>query len=193
MDRNISANGSRERGCPRCEVCGKVVRTRGVGRVGVWCPGCLGDALPFVHIEAEGDFRGALRDYREGLGSRAGEFEGLRFDPFGEEERGVLGNLDETMKKCSFVSGDDVMNRLREGAMKEGCSLSLMFHNIRSAKGPGLELLEAELRRWGVPWDVVGLAETWLDVESEKTIRVKGFSAVFASRKLKGGGGWLFC
>ena len=29
-------------GCPRCAVCGRVVRVRGVGRVGVWCSGCLG-------------------------------------------------------------------------------------------------------------------------------------------------------
>ena len=90
------------------------------------------------------------------------------------------------------TSGDEIRNRLREGAAKEGCSLSLLFHNIRSAKGPGLELLEAELRRWGVPWDAVGLAETWLDDESEKMLKVKGYSAVCASRKLKGGGSRTF-
>ena len=31
-----------------------------------------------------------------------------------------------------------------------GCSLSLLFHNVRSARGGGLELLEGEMRRWGV-------------------------------------------
>ena len=31
-----------------------------------------------------------------------------------------------------------------------GCSLSLLFGNIRSARGPGLDLLEAEMRGWGV-------------------------------------------
>ena len=77
--------------CPRCELCGRVVRTRGVGREGVWCVGCMGGALPFVGMVGEGEFRGALREYREGLGSRAAEFEGLRFDPFDEEVRGALG------------------------------------------------------------------------------------------------------
>ena len=67
--------------------------------------------------------------------------------------------------------------------------MSVLFHNVRSAKGPGLELLEAELRRWGVMWDVVGLAETWLDAESEKGLCVGGFGAVCASRKRKSGGG----
>ena len=153
----VHSSSSRESACPRCGVCGKVVRTRGVGRVGVWCPGCLGRTLPFVHIEAESDFRGALRDFREGLGSRAGEFEGLRFDPFGDEERGALGNIDASLRNCSYTSGDELRNRLREGAAKEGCSLSLLFHNIRSAKGPGLELLEAELRRWGVKLGRSGL------------------------------------
>ena len=75
------------------------------------------------------------------------------------------------------------MTRAREG----GCSLSLLFHNIRSA-GAGLELLEAELRRWTVQWDVVGLAETWLDEESEKGVSVKGYGVVSASRKGRGGG-----
>ena len=28
--------------CPQCEVCGAVVRVRGLGRVGVWCAGFLG-------------------------------------------------------------------------------------------------------------------------------------------------------
>ena len=49
---------------------------------------------------------------------------------------------------------------LKGMAKNGGCSLSLLFNNIRSARGPGLELLEAELRGWGVQWDVVGLAET---------------------------------
>ena len=63
--------------CPRCEICGRAVRVRGVGREGVWCLGCIGGALPFVGLVGEGEFRGALRDYRAGLGSRAGEFLGL--------------------------------------------------------------------------------------------------------------------
>ena len=62
--------------CPRCEICGRVVRVHGVGRVGVWCAGCLGGALPFVGLVGEGEYRGALREYREGLGSRAAEFMG---------------------------------------------------------------------------------------------------------------------
>ena len=48
-------------------------------------------ALPLKGLVGEGDYRGALREYREGLGSRAAEFGGLRFDPFDEEVRGVLG------------------------------------------------------------------------------------------------------
>ena len=38
-------------------------------------------------------------------------------------------------------------------------------------------------------WDVVGLAETWLDEESEKGLSVGGYGAVCASRKRKQGGG----
>ena len=79
--------------------------------------------------------------------------------------------------------------RVRGLAKDGGCSLSMVFHNVRSAKGPGMELLEAELRRWGVQWDVVGLAETWLDVESEKGLAVAGYGAVCASRKGRTGGG----
>ena len=52
-----------------------------------------------------------------------------------------------------------------------------------------MELLEAEMRRWAVPWDVVGLAETWLEEESEKGLAVDGFGALCASRRKKGGGG----
>ena len=63
------------------------------------------------------------------------------------------------------------------------------LHNVRSARGPGLELLEAELRRWKVQWDVVVLAETWLGEESEKGMVMRGFGAVCASRKKKAGGG----
>ena len=65
----------------------------------------------------------------------------------------------------------------------------MLFHNIRSTRGPELELFEAEIRRWGVPWDIIGLAETWLDAESEKLLNVKGYTAVCASRKNKSGGG----
>ena len=68
-----------------------MVRVRGVGTTGVWCAGCTEGALPFVGLLGEGEYRGALREYREGLGSRAAEFGGLWFDPFDEEVRGVLG------------------------------------------------------------------------------------------------------
>ena len=181
--------GRMEGQCPRCGVCKGVVRVRGVGREGVLCGGCMAEALPFVGLVREGDFRGALREYREGLGSRAGDFEGLRFDPFEEEARGVLGGLDATLRGCAYVGGDEVGGRLRKVAQRGGCSLSLLFHNVRSAKGPGMELLEAELRRWGVRWDVIGLAETWLDEESEKGLAVEGYGAVCASRRRKTGGG----
>ena len=75
-----------------------VVRVRGIGLENVWCKKCLLEALPFLNIEGESDFQKALREYREGLRSRAGDFQGLKFDPFGEEERGALGLLDGTLK-----------------------------------------------------------------------------------------------
>ena len=176
-------------GCPRCGLCGRVVRVRGVGTVDVLCAVCVGDALPFAGIVGEGDFVGALREYREGLGSRAGEFMGLRFDPFDEEVRGALSEVDATLRGCAYLGGDEVGGRLRGMAKGGGCSLSLLCHNIRSAKGPGLELLEGELRRWAVQWDVIGLVETWLDEESEKCIAVEGYGVVCASRTQRSGGG----
>ena len=175
--------------CPRCDACGAVVRVRGIERDNVICRKCLSGALPFINIEAEGDFRGALRDFREGLGARASDFQGLRFDPFGDEERETLEKLDGALKGCKYTSGDELLGRLKTMAKEGGCSLSMLFHNIRSARGPGLELLEAEIRRWGIKWDLVGLAETWLDNESEKMTTVQGFNSVFASRKNKAGGG----
>ena len=183
-DRGVVAGGR----CPRCEVCGRVVRVRGVGTVGVWCAVCVGGALPFAGIVGEGDFRGALREYREGVGSRAGEFLGLRFDPFDGEVRGTLEGVDSTLRGCAYLGGDEVGGRLRKVARGGGCSLSLLFHNVRSVKGPGMELLEGELRRWGVRWDVVGLAETWLDEESEKNVSLEGYGMVCASRRGRGGG-----
>ena len=90
-----------------------------MGLEGVWCSGCIGGALPFVGLVGEGEFRGALREYREGLGSRAGDFEGLRFDPFDGEVRAALGGLDATLRGCAYVGGDEVGGRLR-GVAREG-------------------------------------------------------------------------
>ena len=95
------ARGARR--CPRCEVCGRAVRVRGLGEVGVWCAGCMGDALPFVGLLSEGEFRGALREYGRGLGSRAAEFMDLRLDPFDEEVRGALGGLGEAHGGCGYI------------------------------------------------------------------------------------------
>ena len=180
------------RRCPRCDVCGRAVRVRGVGTVGVWCVGCMSGALPFVGIVGEGDYVGALREFRAGLGSRAGDFMGARFDPFDDEVRGALAGVDGALRGCAYMGGDEVGGRLRDMAKGGGCSLSLLFHNVRSV-GAHLEELEAELSRWRVQWDVVGLAETWLDAESEGRMAVEGYSVVAASRKGKGGGvteGW---
>ena len=191
MDGDGSAGGdggSRGR-CPRCDLCGAVVRVRGIDRVNVLCSGCLGANLPFVGLVSETDFRGALRDYREGLGSRASDFQDLRLDPYDDEVREALEGVSTAARDCAYVGGDRIFERLRGLASKGGCSLSLLCHNIRSAKGPSLELLDGELRRWGIHWDVIGLVETWLDEESEKALTLKGFQAVCASRKKKAGGG----
>ena len=177
------------RRCPRCEVCSRLVRVQGVGREGVWCKECLSKQLPIVGLVSESEFRGALREYREGLDTRAEDFAGMRLDPFGEEMQGALGKIRGTLKDCAYVKGNEFSNRHKEIAKGGGCSLSLLCHNIRSAKGPGLELLESELRGWGVGWDIIGLCETWLDSQSEKTISVEGYGLVCASRKLKVGGG----
>ena len=68
----------------------------------------------------EGNYRRALREYREGLGSRAGEFEGLRFDPFDDEVSGALGGLGATLRGCGYLGG----GHLREVAREGGCALS---------------------------------------------------------------------
>ena len=52
-----------------------------------------------------------------------------------------------------------------------------------------MEMLEAELRRWNVRWDVAELAESWLDGESEAGFKVGRFGVVCASRKERSGGG----
>ena len=86
--------------CPRCDVCGRVVRVRGVGIKEVWCANCLAVVFPFNGIVSEGEFKGALKEYREGLGSRVVDFEGSRFNPFGDEEGDLLKELDITLKGC---------------------------------------------------------------------------------------------
>ena len=171
---------------PRCDVCRRSVRVRGVGRVNVWCKVCLSAALPFLGIESEGEYKRALREYSEGLGSRAVDFEGLRFDPFGEEEREVLKKVSGTLKGCMYTEGGNILGRLKTMG---GCSCSALFHNIRSARGPALEMLDAERRRWGVNWDIIGLAETWLDAKSERLISIQGYNIICASRARKQGGG----
>ena len=134
------------RRCPRCEVCGVAVRGRDLDRMGIWCKNCHSNALPFVGILSETEFKAAIGEYREGVGSRAGDFQGLRFDPFAEETKETLKEIDSSLKNCAYVGGDEIKNKLKKFAEGEGCSLSLLCHNIRSAKGPGLEFLEAEIR-----------------------------------------------
>ena len=45
------------------------------------------------------------------------------------------------------------------------------------------------MRQGSIQWDVIGLAETWLDEMSETTMRIAGYTSVCASRKTKSGGG----
>ena len=153
------------------------------------CPGCLGGVLPFIKIPREGDYRRALREHREGPTLGAVNLEGRRFDPFDDDVRAVLGAIDTTLRGCEYTGYGDLADRQREASTRGGCSLAMAFHNVRSAKGRNMEMLEAGLRRWGVRWDVVGLAETWLDGESEAGLKVGGFSAVCASRKEERGRG----
>ena len=131
--------------CPRCEVCGVVIRVRGIEREGAICKDCLSGVLPFVGIVSESDFKAAVREYKEGLQSRAGQFQGLWLDPFDDEMREVLKQLDETLRGCAYMGGEEIKGYLKKVAKNGGCSLSLLCYNIRSAKGPGLELLEAEI------------------------------------------------
>ena len=154
--------------CPRCDLCSRAIRISGLGLNGVWCKTCLGENLPFTNILSERDYKDALREFREGIGSGGVEFEGARFDPFGESEKEILKSLDKALRSCEYSKTKDLAAQQKKLAREHGCSLSILFHNIRSAKGPGLELLEGEIRQGGIQWDVIGLAETWLDNTSEK-------------------------
>ena len=60
-----------------------VVRINGMGTEGVWCMSCIGEAFPFTGIVSETEFKAALREYRQGLGSAAGNFQEIRL---GREE-----------------------------------------------------------------------------------------------------------
>ena len=62
--------------CPRCELCGCLVRVRGMGRLGVWCAGCMGGALPFAGLVGEGEFSGPLGSTGRGLGLGRGSSRG---------------------------------------------------------------------------------------------------------------------
>ena len=177
---------------PRCGGCGREVRTTGWRRWGALCADCLCGALPFVGIPREGDYRRALREHREGPTLGAANLEGRRFDPFDDDVRAILGAIDTTLRGCEYTGYGDLTGRQREIATRGGCSLAVAFHNVRSARGRNMEMLEAGLRRWNVRWDVVGLAETWLDKESEAGLRVEGYGAVCASRKERSGEGWRY-
>ena len=143
----------------RCDMCHKPVRVVGFG--GGLCSKCLAGALPFVGIQRVGDYQDALREYREGLDLPVAGNEEARFNPFWGNEEGILKGISEALEKCTYTRGVEVPGVLRGVARDGGCSLSLFFHNLRSARGPGLELLEAEIRGWGVQWDILGLAATW--------------------------------
>ena len=91
-------------------------------RVGVLCSGCLGRAPPFVGLVWEGEYREALREYREGLGSR--------FDPFDDEVRWALEGSDGALGGSAYVGGGSWGGCLRNIARGRGSSLSLMCLDI---------------------------------------------------------------
>ena len=51
---------------------------------------------------------------------------------------------------CSYVGGDGMAGKLREMARGEGCFLSLLFHNVRSARGKRMELLRGRVEEVGI-------------------------------------------
>ena len=161
---------------PRCDMCHRVMGVTGGREEGMLCSRCLGEALPFVGIQRAGDFHSALREFREGIDFGAAGHEEYRFNPFRSNEGEVFKGIGQTLEECSYIRGAGVADQLKGVSREGGCSLSLFFHNLRSARGPGLELLEAEIRGWGVQWDILGLAETWLDETSKKLVSVKGYS-----------------
>ena len=72
-----------KRVCPRCDLCSKAIRISGLGKEGVWCKVCISSNLPFTSILSERDYREALREFREGIGTGGEDFDGARFNPFG--------------------------------------------------------------------------------------------------------------
>jgi hypothetical protein len=70
-----------------------------------------------------------------------------------------MGRSRSVLQECANLGRDEVVKLQAGLAGRRGCSLSLLFHNVCSVGGRGLELLKAETRAWGVAWDVVGLAD----------------------------------
>ena len=103
-------------GYPRCNVCKNVIRVRNIDIQGAICAKCISGTLPFLGLVSESEFKGALKEFRMGLGSRAVDFEGSRFNPFGEEERELLKGLDNTLKGCKYYGGDELTAQLKDFA-----------------------------------------------------------------------------
>ena len=54
-------------------------------------------------IHRESNYRGGLRELREGSSVVRVDFAGARFDPFGEDEREALEQLDGILRGCKYI------------------------------------------------------------------------------------------
>ena len=104
----MASSNQSARVCPRCDVCARAVRTQGLGNNMIWCKTCLSSNLPFTNILSERDYKDDVREFREGIGTGGIEFEGARFDPFGESEKGILKSLDKTLRGCEYTKSNEL-------------------------------------------------------------------------------------
>ena len=165
-----------------------------------YCSLCVKSIFPYNHFDDDDEFKNALcHEYNAPSLSTLEHATNKLLDPFDldtDEIDNPLKNTDPDLFHLHNDSGVPACNYYTENSFNDkydnmnlqNNSFSIMHLNIRSTQ-KNYHDLDIYLNALKNQFDVIGLSETWLNVNSANTFKPDGFKTENAYRVAKSGGG----
>ena len=168
------------------------------------CTKCTQDIFPFVHIDEDLDYLGALSEYwpcEDIVPFELLDNDRFLFSPFelNDDENSLLNNLDpdfqfyrnhansDLLLSCKYYHEESFNDRVKYFDTKSRL-FSSIHTNIRSAP-KNHDNFTNYLDCLDHKFPLIGESESWLSDDNKDTIGINGYKAEHSCRKDRSGGG----
>mgnify|MGYP002804047169 FL=1 len=156
------------------------------------CQNCLEDSLPFHKLD-DFDYKLSVLKGNNVNDRDMDRLSHLKFNPFDADSNIALTSNNENLNystkiNCDYYLPNDFSRLMKTANIANDNIFSITHLNIRSLNNK-LNSLKKLLNSLNLPFQIIGLTETWLNDTNDDSFKLDNYDFVNANRTSRNGGG----